>query len=365
MSLKDSITTQTCELSQEEFNDFLALYPVPSEYHVIPKSNQTVFYAPPGFSNIFKFIYQDSILLTVPSLLLLLSCVKLIVLLLCWHEWFFYVQDSIIPAKYPQLLSEKNKLDLKSFKDNLPPNIEENPMFQYLIRYPTSVHVFPDPILFLAGLKPSYKHEMDFRNFIYTEDDEDLTFLPKEPSLGFGTGSPSVSVNTEPLKANEESDIQPVEVIADSGGSPKLELFFVHPGGHAFGTSTSRVTRAKTYSSKDDAPFLTFSEDDKGLHDVLKLKYANAFHLKISAITPSAWKNHLDNHIDLELLDLHDRCYAKQAVVDNAVNNRERVRDEECKGLRVKCEAAMIDFEKNPAVVALREKISALSIKAK
>ncbi|GJY34432.1 hypothetical protein Tco_0418901, partial [Tanacetum coccineum] len=42
-----------------------------SEYHVIlPKSNQTIFDALPGF------IYQDSILLVVPSLLLLLSCVK-------------------------------------------------------------------------------------------------------------------------------------------------------------------------------------------------------------------------------------------------------------------------------------------------
>nr|GFA23094.1 RNA-directed DNA polymerase, eukaryota [Tanacetum cinerariifolium] len=45
-----------------------------------------------------------------------------------WHERFFYVQDSIIPAKYSQLLSEQNKLDSKSFKDKLPLNIEENPM---------------------------------------------------------------------------------------------------------------------------------------------------------------------------------------------------------------------------------------------
>ncbi|GJW48261.1 hypothetical protein Tco_0079907, partial [Tanacetum coccineum] len=70
---------------------------------------------------------------------------------------------------------------------------------------------------------------MAFRNFIYTEEDEDLMFLPKEPSLGFGTGSPSVLVNTKPLKANEEPDIQPVEVIADYGGSLKPELFIVHP----------------------------------------------------------------------------------------------------------------------------------------
>ncbi|GKB65065.1 hypothetical protein Tco_0921251, partial [Tanacetum coccineum] len=80
--------------------------------------------------------------------------------------------------------------------------------------------------------------------------------------------------------------------------------------------------------------------------------------------------------IDLELLDLHDRCYARQAVVDNAVNRRSREllqvienlrgecdvmrsREKECEGLRVKCEAAMTEFEKNPTVVALREKIYA------
>ncbi|GJR38507.1 hypothetical protein Tco_1214191 [Tanacetum coccineum] len=178
-----------------------------------------------------------------------------------WHERFFYVQDSIIPAKYPQLLSEQNKLDSKSFKDKLPLNIKENPMFQRLGRYPTSVRMFPDPILFLVGLKPSWEYgqqrptimasgkEMDFRNFIYTEDDEDLSFLPKEPSLGFGTGSLSVI------------------------------------------------------------------EKLRGEFDVMR--------------------------------------------------SRERAREEECEGLRVKCEAAMTEFEKNPVVVALQEKIYALSTEVK
>ncbi|GJU47363.1 hypothetical protein Tco_1204629 [Tanacetum coccineum] len=90
--------------------------------------------------------------------------------------------------------------------------------------------------------------------------------------------------------------------------------------------------------------------------------------------------------MDVELLDLHDRCYARQAVVDNAVNrrsrellqvieklrgefdvmkDRERAREEECEELRAKCEAAMTEFEKNPTVVALREKISTLSTEVK
>ncbi|GKF75061.1 hypothetical protein Tco_0224505, partial [Tanacetum coccineum] len=119
------------------------------------------------------------------------------------------------------------------------------------------------------------------------------------------------------------------------------------------------------------------------LSNVPGLKDVTACHLKISAITPPAWKNHLDNHMDVELLDLHDRCYARQAVVDNVVNRRsrellevieklrgecdvikerERAREEESESLRVRCEAAMSDFKKNPTI-ALWDKISTLSIK--
>ncbi|GJR22076.1 hypothetical protein Tco_0970603 [Tanacetum coccineum] len=193
-----------------------------------------------------------------------------------------------------------------------------------LVDTPTTVRVFPDPILFLAGLKSSWEQgqqrptilvgrkEMACRNYIYIEDDKDLAFLPKDPSPSFSIGSPSVSVNTEPLKPNKEPEIQPVEVTADSKGSPKPELFVIHPGSIAdrikdrkcktregssrprvkrklaFGSSTSRATRAKTSSLKDDAPFLTVSDDDEGLLDVLELKDDTACHLKISAITPPA-----------------------------------------------------------------------------
>ncbi|GKB25683.1 hypothetical protein Tco_0865084 [Tanacetum coccineum] len=248
---------------------------------------------------------------------------------------------------------------------------------------------------------------MAFKNFVYVEDEEDLSFLPNEPSFGFDTGSPSVLVNIEHLRAYKEPVLQPIEVTADSRGSPKPELFVVHSGSVAArikdmkcktrggsskppvkrkitsGFSNSRATRAKTFTLKDDVPFLTISDDDKGLSNVLELKDATTCHLKIFAITPPAWKNYLDNHMDVELLDLHDRCYARQAVVDNVVNRRsyellevieklrgecdvikerERAREEESKSLRVRCEAAMSDFEKNPTI-SLWEKISTLSIK--
>ncbi|GKD44813.1 hypothetical protein Tco_1269458, partial [Tanacetum coccineum] len=74
------------------------------------------------------------------------------------------------------------------------------------------------------------------------------------------------------------------------------------------------------------------------------------------------------------------------AVVDNAVNRRareflqviekmsgeadvikarERSCEEECEGLRFKCEAAMAEFDQNPVVLAIREKISSLTIDVK
>ncbi|GKE13795.1 hypothetical protein Tco_1421372 [Tanacetum coccineum] len=285
MNAKDSIATQTCELSKEELNDFLTLYHIPSEYLVIlPKSNQTVFDAPPR--------------LMVAS---------------------------------PLSTSSEGSLICAGLR---------------LGRHPTSVHVFLDLILFLAGLKSLWEHgqqrhailvggkgiylpcfflhfpfsliydllfllaKMAFRNFIYTEDNEDLSFLSKEPSPGLGTGSPSVSVNTEPLKAKRS--VKP----EDSRPPVKIKL--------AHGSLTSCATRVKTSSSKEDVLFLTVSDDDECLPDGLELKDATDCHFKISAITPPAWKKHLDNHIDLELLDLHDRYYARHAVVDNAVNRRSR-----------------------------------------
>ncbi|GJT21470.1 hypothetical protein Tco_0891407 [Tanacetum coccineum] len=350
MSAKDSIATQTCELSKEEFTNFLTLYPIPSEYCVIlPKFNQTIFDAPP------RFIYLGLTLFVVSSSPLLLSCARLMV-----------VSPLLTSSEGSSICVElQNKLDSKSFKDKLPPNIKENPMFHLLGRYSMSVHVFLDPILFLTDLKPSWEYgqqrhaiiaggkEMTFKNFIYTEDDEDLSFLPKEPSPCFGT-----------------------EVTADSKESLKPKLFVVHPGSVAAqikdkkcktrggssrppikrkltpGSSTSRATCSKTSSSKDDVPYLTVFDDDE----------------------------------DVELLDFLNCCYTRQAVVDNVVNRRsrkllqvieklrgkfyvmkdmERAREEECKEMRAKFEAAMTEFEKNPTVVALREKLSTLSTKVK
>ncbi|GJX29469.1 probable xyloglucan endotransglucosylase/hydrolase protein 30 [Tanacetum coccineum] len=329
MSAKDTIAVQRCGLSAKELNEFLSFYPIPSEYDVIlPTSTQTIFDAPPGYVGLYTHSFS------LANLRLPLTD-------------FFCEAGSWLTF---QNRSEKHI-------PNLLPK-------------------------FLVGLKPSWEFgqqqpaiimcgkEMAFRNFIYTKDDDDFAFLPKEPSPGFGTGSPSASVNTELPKDVEEPEVQPAKITAGSGESLKAGVFIVHPGSVAarikerkckmrggslrppvkrklaFRLSSSRAKHAKTSTSKDDAPVLSKSDDDEGLPDCFELKDANVYHLKISAITSPAWKGHLDNQIDLELLTHHDH---------DVIKARERSREEECEELRVKCKAAMAEFDQNPAVEELKQ----------
>nr|GEY09529.1 hypothetical protein [Tanacetum cinerariifolium] len=116
-----------------------------------------------------------------------------------------------------------------------------------------------------------------------------------------------------PLSTSFEGSLicveMPAEVTVDSRESLKPELFVINPrsvaawikdrmcktkGGSSrphvkrklsLESSTSRATRAKTSSLKDDVSYLTLSDDDEGLPDVLELKDAIACHLKIFAIT--------------------------------------------------------------------------------
>ncbi|GKA40058.1 hypothetical protein Tco_0732651, partial [Tanacetum coccineum] len=61
MSAKDSTAIQTCELSEKEFNEFLALYPILSSYHaILPKSNQTVLDAPLGYVGLYTHSFSIS-----------------------------------------------------------------------------------------------------------------------------------------------------------------------------------------------------------------------------------------------------------------------------------------------------------------
>ncbi|GJW38919.1 hypothetical protein Tco_0064764 [Tanacetum coccineum] len=339
---KDSIATQTCELSKEEFNDFLTLYPIPSKYRVIlPNTNQTIFDTSPGFVGLYTHSFSlENLRLPLTeffcevleyfhvhiSRLNLFGCAKLTTFVVMCKAYgcepyvyllwgFFNLCQAGNWLTFAKRF-EKHILNLlpkviTRIEDKLVPNIKENPMFQRLGRYSTSVRVFPDPILFLDGLKPSREYE----------------------------------------------------VIADFGGSLKPELFVVYPGSVAAwikdmkcktrggssrppverklapGSSTSHATRAKTSSSKGDAPFLTVSDEDED-----RLSFFNLPCIR-----------------SCELLHVIEKLRGEFDVM----RSRERAREEECEGLRVKCKVAMIEFEKNLTVVALQEKISSLSIEVK
>nr|GEV77891.1 ribonuclease H-like domain-containing protein [Tanacetum cinerariifolium] len=341
MSTKNALVIQRYELLRKELDDFLSSNSIPSEYRVIlPTPTQTVLDSPRGYIGLYTYFFS------------------LATLRLPLNDFFC------------ELLLKENMLGVKSFKDKLPSGIEQNPRFQSLARYPISVCAFNDPILFLAVLQSSWEHGQ--QNFIYTEDDEDLTFLPKDFSPGFNIGSPSVSINAEPVRADEEPTVDPttehehvnkrVGITTDFGGSPKGDTFVVQVVSVAArirerkcktrrdssmppvkrkvasGSSTSRTVRANASTLKDDTSVLSIYEDDKGLKDYLDLKDATAY-----------------NHLDLDLLDLPDRCYARQAVVDNVVNRRLRKLLDVIEKLRGEAYVVLL----------LREKMSLLAAEAK
>nr|GEU39949.1 hypothetical protein [Tanacetum cinerariifolium] len=185
--------------------------------------------------------------------------------------------------------------------------------------------------------------EMAFRNFIYAENEEDLSLFPKEPSLSFGTGLPSVLVNTEPPPPPLRVDVKPkLKLVEDTtyyGGSLKPERHL------APGSLSSRATHAKTSSSKDGPLFLIVFNDDEGLPDVFKLKDANACHLEIFAITPLNWKNHL--------------VIEKIRGEYDVMKERKRAREEECDKLRTNQKWAGYQV----SLSALELKVSSLKAK--
>ncbi|GKB24746.1 hypothetical protein Tco_0864147 [Tanacetum coccineum] len=296
MSAKDTIDVQHCGLSAKELNEFLFSYPIPSEYDVILPTSTQTIFDAPHG---YVSLYKHSFSLA--NLRLLFTD--------------FFCELAIKPSG--------------SWATNALPII-------------------------VGG------QEMAFGNFIYTEDDDDLAFLPKEPSLGFGIGSPAASVNTELPKDVEEPEVQHAEITTDLGESSKACVF---RGGSArppvkrklaSGSSSSRVVRAKTSASKDDTPILSIADNDEGLHDCFELKDANASHLKIFTITPPAWKVNKRARKFLQVIE-------KMSSEADVIKDRERSRKEKCEELQVKCKVAMAEFVPNLAILALREKISSLT----
>ncbi|GJY29509.1 hypothetical protein Tco_0405276 [Tanacetum coccineum] len=140
------------------------------------------------------------------------------------------------------------------------------------------------------------------------ENDEDLSFLPRESSLGFGIGSPPGFFGSS-------------REFGDTAGSVAVRI---------------KDRKCRTRGSKPHSLYLRR-------------------------------KGHLDNQLNAEILNLHDRCYARQVGVDNAVNDRarellklveqmkggcdvlkemEKVRDKECEDLKANVKVTSLEAKK-------------------
>ncbi|GJY10499.1 hypothetical protein Tco_0378684 [Tanacetum coccineum] len=234
----------------------------------------------------------------------------------------------------------------------------------------------------LAPLKVKKKYQRTSRlNYVLRPPEADWAMLLRRyviPRLYLYLTLLLLSVNTELPKDVEEPKVQSADVTADSVESPKAGVFVVHPGSVAAhikerkcktrggslrppmkrklasGSSSSYVIRAKTSASKDDAPILSIFDDDEGKF-LVHLVLSECIDLLIHPL--SSLYIMVDNAVNKrahEFLQVIEKMSGEADVI----KARERSREEECEELPVKCEAAMKEFDQNPAVPALREKIS-------
>ncbi|GKA38650.1 hypothetical protein Tco_0731201 [Tanacetum coccineum] len=204
-------------------------------------------------------------------------------------------------------------------------------------RHPANVQTFSDPILFLADLKSSWEHspQQSACDFCWRKGNG-----LQEVIVHRFRGSPIREEMTTVASGSVAERMKNRRCMTKGSAKPPMKRKLVNVG------SPSRSTRQKSYSTPmeskaESSAFLTISDDDE----------------------------------EVELLDIHDRCYGRQAVVDNAVNQRaqellrivdqmkgecgvlrerEKAVDKECEELKAKCEAGLADFDKNPIVNVLR-----------
>ncbi|GJV51254.1 hypothetical protein Tco_1446995 [Tanacetum coccineum] len=305
MSTKNILRIQMCTLRKNELCQFLTAYGIHPEYKdiVSPRANPNLEYFcihvsrlnPFGFAKLTNFAVMCKA-----------------------------YDDTIVPSECPKLLSKDNRWDKRSFKDEIPYSIHENLLYQRLGRYPVNVRTFPDPILFLAGLKPSWEH-----------NDEDISFLPREQSIGFGTASYPFCY--QPTNLHSLDDFMPLGIVTNPGQLLRILLTRGVLGFErmlpfmAMGAcSSSRSIRQNTSPAKvESSAFLTISNDEVGLPDEL---------LKV-------------------VEQMKEEC--------EVLKEREKARDKECEELKAKCEAAMKEFDKNPVVMVLCQKIGVLVAEGK
>nr|GEW15731.1 hypothetical protein [Tanacetum cinerariifolium] len=194
------------------------------------------------------------------------------------------------------------------------------------------------------------------------------TILDAPPGyIGFNIGSLFASINTEPVRADEEPAVKPmtepavepttepvnerVRTIEDLGGIPKGDNFVVHAGSVA---ARIRERKCKTRGGSSRPPVKRKLASSSS---TLRIVYAKASAIKDDTLMLSILDGDEVNRRSRELFKVIEKL---RGEVD-FMRARELAYEEEHEGLRTKCEDVITDFDKNPVVLLLREKMSSLA----
>ncbi|GJX03587.1 hypothetical protein Tco_0189503 [Tanacetum coccineum] len=227
-----------------------------------------------------------------------------------------------------------------------------DPLYDQISTYPCNVRTFSDPILYLAGLKTSWKYspkkpviyhrgqEMDFRIFMVQGVDGEFNFLP-EGGLDENRSS-TKSVNNE-----APGGLSPIGHDAPS---------YLEVG------KRSKVAGKRKVAGKASTPLDVDSDPIYMVNTILlfyafpsakELKDATDCHWVIAHVTPPSWKQYLR---EIKLISaLH-----KARTSSDTIREREIQKYKAYAELEKKCNEALLDLDKNPLVSDMRSEIEAL-----
>ncbi|GJZ07513.1 hypothetical protein Tco_0541306 [Tanacetum coccineum] len=395
------IASQTCTLTKDELSQLVADYDIPQNVRVLlPKRSQTILDAP--LVHISRFILFGMIKLTTfavmckaygsePSLDLLRAFLNLGP----GGDWLT-LSNRGVSSKYTELLLEENNLGKKPFKDVVPLRVRGDPLFNQIATYPCNIRTFPDPILYLAGLKSFWKHspkkpiiyhhgrEIDFKSFMVKGIDVEFRF---ELEGGVGDGeeeSPSNrSINNEALvidvnplnltltshvaeNVRDSDDVSLEKSVIDKAERLHKSLKATGKRKQVTGPSLKEACRKLQKVPPQASKFVGDVSDpldvdsDPDIHEfpsARELKDSADCHFVVAHVTPPSWKQHLRD-ISLEKrYDIHDRAYMRHAVLDNMLNSRTHQLMSSLAKARVSCDVIRErEIEKDKAYAELERK---------
>nr|GEW94127.1 hypothetical protein [Tanacetum cinerariifolium] len=335
---------------------------------------------------------------------------------------FFYIKK-VIPSSFPKLLLEDNKFDKKSFKDKIPLLPQTDPLYDQISTYPFNIQTSSNPILYLAGLKTSWKYSPK-KPVIYHRGqgvNGEFNFLlegglDKNRSSTRSVNNEAPMINVEPTcivhPLNDAGNILDSHNISSDEGrlSPIGPNAPSYPEEGKISTVTGkrkvagkrkvvvgshgedlhqkdRKVPAQASKVAGDASSPLNVDSDPDIHEfpsAKELKDVTDYHWIIANVTPPSWKQYLRDISIEQLCDIHDKAYIHQAVLDNILNGRTRelvfalhkarascdiMREREIKKnkayaeLEKKCNEALQDLDENPLVSDMRYEIETLQIK--